>query len=173
MHDAPEPYAAEPQTVHRPRALTPEELQVVGLIPLLEPHFRPGEVRELMPEPLRTAMESHGLTTRHGSVLPHLLAGPPLTVGEIAGRLHVSLSTASELVGGLSRAGVARRDHDPANRRRVLVTLADEYRTPLETFAARRGEPLVRALAELTEDERAGFLAGLRAWVAQLQSPAD
>lgn len=152
-----------------PRVPTPEEVEVVGLVPLLEPFFRKSVVREQMPVPLRAAMENHGLTARHGAVLPHLLAGRPLTVSEIAGRLHVSLPTASELVGALSRAGIVERAEDPANRRRVLVSLARPYRPALETFLARRMEPLLRALDGLTPGERAGFLAGLAAWTREVQ----
>ncbi|MEU7134649.1 MarR family transcriptional regulator [Streptomyces sp. NPDC046261] len=161
------PHPDEP--VKAPRKPTPDEFRVVGLVPLLEPFFRAAVVRDLMPEPLRDAMEAHGLTARHGAVLPQLLAGPPLTVGEIARRLHVSLPTASELVGALSRAGIVVRAEDPANRRRILVSLADEYRPLLEVFVARRGEPLLRALDGLSPDERAGFVAGLTAWVAEVQ----
>ncbi|GAA4917455.1 MarR family winged helix-turn-helix transcriptional regulator [Streptomyces coeruleoprunus] len=148
---------------------TPDETRLIGLLPLLEPYFRVGAVRELMPAPLRDAMEAHGLTARHGAVLPQLLANGPLTVGGIARRLHVSVPTASELVGALSRAGIVERAEDPANRRRVLVSVAAPYRGHLETFAARRGEPLLRALDTLSPDERDGFVKGLAAWAREVQ----
>lgn len=45
-----------------PRVPTPDEVEIVGLVPLLEPFFRGGVVRELMPAPLREAMETNGLT---------------------------------------------------------------------------------------------------------------
>ncbi|MGW0732065.1 MarR family winged helix-turn-helix transcriptional regulator [Streptomyces sp. NPDC002851] len=168
------PHQQKPRNAGQPRenqlrAPTPAELDVIGLVPLLEPHFRGPLVHELMPAKLRDAMAEHNLTPRHGAVLPHLLAGRPLTVSEIARRLHVSLPTASELVGGLNRAGIVDRTEDPANRRRILVTLAEPFRPALETFVARRGEPLLRALDELTPTERDGFLAGLTAWVREVQ----
>ncbi|WP_171172264.1 MarR family winged helix-turn-helix transcriptional regulator [Streptomyces sp. I05A-00742] len=149
----------------------PDDTSVVSLVPLLEPHFRSAAVQGLMPAPLLDAMETFKLTPRHGAVLPQLLASEPLTVGEIARRLHVSLSTASELVGGLHRAGIVERAEDPANRRRILVSLAEGYREPIESFVALRGRPLLRALASLTPQERAGFLAGLTAWVREVQKP--
>ncbi|MFG2284953.1 MarR family winged helix-turn-helix transcriptional regulator [Streptomyces sp. NPDC048595] len=159
-----------PEAGKPPRKPTPDELRITGLVPLLEPFFRGSVVRDLMPAPLREAMAAHGLTPRHGAVLPQLLAGEPLTVGEIARRLHVSLPTASELVGALSRAGIVERGEDPANRRRILVSLSEDFRPPLETFVARRTEPLLRALDGLSPGERAGFLAGLTAWVREVQS---
>ncbi|MGW1835727.1 MarR family winged helix-turn-helix transcriptional regulator [Streptomyces sp. BBFR2] len=160
------PHTPEPGKA--PRVPTPAELEVIGLVPLLEPFFRPGAVRGQMPEKMRTAMETNGLTARHGAVLPQLLACGPLTVGEIARRLHISLPTASELVGALNRAGMVTRTEDPANRRRVLVALADAYRPALETFVAHRSESLLRALDALTPEERAGFLAGLAGWVREI-----
>ncbi|MFJ3536884.1 hypothetical protein ACIPQA_15605 [Streptomyces sp. NPDC090109] len=57
----------------------------------------------------------------------------------------------------------------PPPRRRVLVTLSEEYRPSLETFVVRRAAPLLRALEGLTPEERAGFLAGLTAWVGEVQ----
>ncbi len=147
----------------------PAELEVIGLVPLLAPFFRAGAVADLMPEKMRRTMAEHGLTARHGAVLPQLLSGGPLPVGEIARRLQVSLPTASELVGALHRAGMVTRTEDPANRRRILVDLADAYRPALETFVARRSEPLLRALDTLTPDERAGFLAGLTGWVREIR----
>ncbi|MEV4436327.1 MarR family transcriptional regulator [Streptomyces sp. NPDC049585] len=157
-------------TGEAPRTPSPAELEVIALVPQLEPFFRKSVVHDQMPPMLLEAMESGGLTARHGAVLPHLLAGVPLTVGEIAGRLKVSLPTASELVGALSRAGIVRRAEDPANRRRVLVTLAEEYRGAVETFLGRRMEPLLRVLDELGAQERAGFLAGMEAWVRAVRS---
>ncbi|KAB7839558.1 MarR family winged helix-turn-helix transcriptional regulator [Streptomyces mobaraensis] len=159
-----------PASTPAPAPHPSDDTLVVGLVPLLEPYFRAGAVRDLMPAPLRDAMDGHGLTARHGAVLPQLLTAGPLSVGEIARRLHVSLPTASELVGGLHRAGVVERTEDPANRRRVLVSLAEAYRAPLETFMVRRGGPLLRALATLDPVERAGFVAGLTAWAHEVQN---
>ncbi|MER7350291.1 MarR family transcriptional regulator [Streptomyces aurantiacus] len=153
---------------------TAVEAQIVGLVPLLEPYFRGAVVSELMPERLREAMDSHGLTPRHGAVLPQLLAAAePLTVSGIAHRLQVSLPTASELVGGLARAGIVTRAPDESNRRRVLVSLAEDYRPLLESFVVRRGEPLLRALAGLSPEQREGFTAGLRAWVREVQGSQE
>ncbi|MEV5594960.1 MarR family transcriptional regulator [Streptomyces sp. NPDC052496] len=149
------------------RVPTPEEVEVIGLIPLLAPYFRKGLVQGAMPEPLLGAMTAHNLTPRHGAVLPQLLAGA-LTVGDLARRLRVSLPTASELVGALTRAGIVERNEDPANRRRILVSLAPTHRPAVERFIATRSEPLLRALETLSPQERAGFVTGLTAWTREV-----
>ncbi|WP_158894120.1 MarR family winged helix-turn-helix transcriptional regulator [Amycolatopsis anabasis] len=147
---------------------TPQELRALSHVPLLATFFR--RVHGEMPEPLRETFQRHGLSARHGAVLTQLLAGEPASVSELAKRLHVSLSTASELVGDLSRAGLVARHEDPGNRRRTLVTLAAEHRPAFESFIAVRSAPLLRALARLSPRDQAGFLAGLSEWAYEVQS---
>lgn len=153
-----------------PRLPTPEEVELLGFVPLVAPFFRESRVRAEMPELMRRTMEEHGLTPRHGAVLPQLLASErPLTVGELARRMRVSLPTASELVGALDRAGVVERSPDPENRRRVLVSLTPAFRPAVERLVTARAAPLLRALDTLSPRDRAGFRAGLEAWAREVQ----
>ncbi|MFH8594464.1 MarR family winged helix-turn-helix transcriptional regulator [Streptomyces rimosus] len=162
------PHAPQTESAGHPvHVPAPADVEVIGLIPLLAPYFRKGLVEGAMPEPLLGTMKAHHLTPRHGAVLPQLLAGE-LTVGELARRLRVSLPTASELVGALNRAGIVEREEDPANRRRVLVSLSPDYRPAIERFIATRSEPLLRALDTLSPRDRAGFVAGLAAWTREV-----
>lgn len=46
----------------------------------------------------------------------------PMTIGELAREVRLSPGAATALVDRLERAGIARRQADPASRRRVLVT---------------------------------------------------
>ncbi|MEO3891641.1 hypothetical protein [Nonomuraea sp. B5E05] len=87
---------------------------------------------------------------------------------EIATRLGVFLPNASDLVSDLCRAGLADRAPDPANRRRTLVHLSSEHRAAVEEFLHMRAAPLLRAMDTLTPRQREGFLAGLRAWAAEV-----
>ncbi|MEV4437554.1 MarR family transcriptional regulator [Streptomyces sp. NPDC049577] len=156
-HDA---HAGKPS-----RLPTPEETEAIGLVPLLSPYMRQASAQ--MPGALRAAFDAHGLTARHGAVLPRLLAEEPLTVSELAARLGLSLSTVSELVGALNRAGLVDRREDPANRRRTLLSLTPEHRPLVEQFIAARSAPLLRALDSLSPRDRAGFIAGLTAWARE------
>ncbi|QIS14731.1 MarR family winged helix-turn-helix transcriptional regulator [Nocardia arthritidis] len=158
------PQDAEPRKTMHP---TPGDLEILGYIPLLSGYFR--NVRGEMPEEMRAIFERHKLTARHGAVLPQLMSGEAVSVSELAGRLGVSLSTASELVGDLSRAGLATRQEDPGNRRRTLVTLPEQHRRAVESFIAARSAPLLRALARLSPRDRAGFVAGLTEWAHEVQ----
>lgn len=158
------------KTTGKLRVPTPEETEAIGLVPLLAPYVDRARAWSDMPGPLRAVFDAHGLTARHGAVLPQLLAEQPLAVGELARRMRLSLSTTSELVGALDRAGLVERRDDPANRRRTLVAIAGRHRPSVEEFIAQRSAPLLRALDGLSARDRAGFVAGLTAWVREVQA---
>lgn len=109
-------------------------------------------------------------TARHGAVLPQLTVEPSLSVSALADRMGMSLTTASELLSDLSRAGLVERREDPANRRRTLVSLAPRHRAMVEGFVALRAAPLLRVLDDLTPSDRQGFVAGLTAWAREVRN---
>lgn len=121
------------------------------------------------PPELRDAFSHHQLTARHGAVLTQLLAVQSIGVTELARRMRVSLPTASELVGDLSRAGWVERYADQANRRRTLVALPEHRRSIVEAFIAVRAAPLLRTLEGPSPEDRKGFVAGLTAWAHQVR----
>lgn len=140
-----------------------------ALVPMLAPHFR--RVFGDMPPRLRSAFESNGLGNRHGAALAAVLIAEPLGVGELARHLGIGLTNASQLAGDLDRAGWLIRRRAPDNQRRTLLSLPDERRNDVAEFVARRSAPLERAMAQLTPDQRSGFLAGLQAWANEVTSP--
>jgi DNA-binding MarR family transcriptional regulator len=123
-----------------------------------------------MPHELATLFAGHGLTARHGAVLAQLSASRSLSVTDLARRMKVSLSTASELVGELSRAGLVERREDPGNRRRTLVDLAEAHRDTVRSFVAQRAVPLLRVLDGLPPRDREGFARGLAAWAREVRN---
>ncbi|MFD6948517.1 MarR family transcriptional regulator [Nocardiopsis sp. TSRI0078] len=135
-------------------------------VPLIEAYYR--RAHSEMPEDLRRLFTENRLTARHGAVLAQLSHGQELGVSELSSRLDVGLSTVSELVGDLSRAGLVERRNDPANRRRVLVSLAREHRELMRAFVERRARPLLRTFERLSPSQREGFAAGLEAWAHEL-----
>lgn len=137
-------------------------------MPLVEAYFRRAQAE--MPDELREIFRSHGLTARHGAVIPQLTVESPLSVSELAVRMGMSLTTASELVSDLGRAGLVERREDPANRRRTLVSLAPRHRAMVEGFVALRAAPLLQVLDNLSPADRQGFVAGLRAWARAVRN---
>ncbi|ASU58646.1 MarR family winged helix-turn-helix transcriptional regulator [Nocardiopsis dassonvillei] len=147
----------------------PDRAAVEGalrFVPLIETYYRRAHAE--MPAELRRLFTDHHLTARHGAVLSQLVHGQELGMGELSSRLGVGPSTVSELVGDLSRVGLVVRREDPANRRRALVSLADEHRELMHAFVASRARTLLRAFDRLSPEQREGFAAGLEAWAREL-----
>jgi DNA-binding MarR family transcriptional regulator len=156
-------------TPSRPKPPSPQDVaDVLGFVPLLEVYFRRCLQVE-MPAQLQEIFRHHRLTGRHGGVLAQLSAGQPISVTELARRMGVSLSTASELVGDLGRAGLVERREDPTNRRRTLAALAPTHRATVQAFVAQRAGPLLTVLDALSPRDRQGFARGLAAWAQQVR----
>ncbi|WP_329054907.1 MarR family winged helix-turn-helix transcriptional regulator [Amycolatopsis sp. NBC_01488] len=104
------------------------------------------------------------LAPRHLSLLSILLFDGPMTVTELAGRLEVAPTTASLMVGDLSRQGVLNRDEDPADRRRTIVSITPDRRQAVDAWLARGAQAWSNALAPLTPAERRLVISTLEAY---------
>jgi DNA-binding MarR family transcriptional regulator len=115
------------------------------------------------------AASAAGLTSRqHQSLLA--IKGFPRdgepTVGELAERLRIRHHSMVELVDRLEAAGLVRRRHDPADRRRVLVGLTDAAEARLADLSAthldelRRLRPALLAALDRVCGERDGGDSG-------------
>ncbi|MYR07642.1 MarR family transcriptional regulator [Gordonia sp. SID5947] len=93
------------------------------------------------------------------SALAVLLDNGPMRMGELADRESIRMPTATALIDGLTRNGLAERRPDPADRRAVLVGLTDHGRSVLEGVRGRRDSILTAALSELDDAERAALAA--------------
>ena len=120
------------------------------------------------PEPMRAAYERGGLGPRHLTALTHLVLDGEQSVGELAGRLGVSLATASLVAGELTRVGLVERREDEADRRRTLVSVSAEHRAHIEAWFATKADPLRRALERMTPRQRGDFVSGMRTLVEEV-----
>jgi DNA-binding MarR family transcriptional regulator len=111
---------------------------------------------------LPTALQDAGrLGQRHVAMLVMLAISGPLSVSELAQRTDMTIAHASLVVGELAKAGLAERDHDPADRRRILVSLSPAAQPAVAEMRRRNAEPVLRFLNELTDDEAETFIAHL------------
>lgn len=126
------------------------------------PEVAAGLKRGGVPTELQFLFTAASLGPRHIPVLSYLLMDGPMTVGELAARLNLSMPTTSLMVGQLSQHGIAERGRDPGDRRRVLVRIADVHRPLVQSWLDQRAEPIRRALARLSPAQRRVFCEGLR-----------
>jgi len=110
------------------------------------------------------SLQSLELAPRHLSLLSYLLFDGPLSVSELAGRLQVAPTTVSLLVGELAAKGVLTRQEDDADRRRHIIEIASGQRAAIKQWLAPGARAWQRALEPLTPEQRATFIATLRAY---------
>jgi len=109
----------------------------------------------------RTMPQTHSpLGPRHVAALEQLRDGP-LTVGTLAARLGLTLSTVSGVLADLDRAGFVERSADRTDRRRTIVEVAPGARRAVEEWLDGAAAPLARVLDKLDADERRAFLKAM------------
>jgi DNA-binding MarR family transcriptional regulator len=128
--------------------------------------------RHEVPDTLRELFEGGGLGPRHVPVLTTVAFGGPLSVGEIAERIGLSLATTSLMVGELDRHGVVVRAEDPHDRRRTIVRLHDDHRAIVDAWTQERFSPIARGFTRMSPTVRKHFMDGMRTLVDEAQASA-
>jgi DNA-binding MarR family transcriptional regulator len=112
------------------------------------------------------------LGPRHIAALEQL-RGEPLSVGALAARLGLNLSTVSGVLAALDRAGFVERAPDEADRRRTIVRIRPEARPVVLDWLDGAAAPLARVLDRLGADERAAFLKAMDMLEAEFRAGDD
>ncbi|MBW8487120.1 MarR family winged helix-turn-helix transcriptional regulator [Actinomadura parmotrematis] len=99
--------------------------------------------------------DGHGLGLWHVAVLAALAEGPPVSQRALGTRLGIDPSDLVEVVGRLEGLGLARRERDPADRRRYLVEPTAAGRAELDAVTAGAARLDAELLAPLDPGERA------------------
>jgi DNA-binding MarR family transcriptional regulator len=109
---------------------------------------------------------------RHAAALEQLRGGP-ISVGELASRLGLTLPTVSGVLADLDRAGYVERHPDPSDRRRTIVQLASGQITLIMEWLDGAARPLSRVLDKLDPSEQAAFLKAMGLLETELGGGAD
>ncbi|GAA3383346.1 MarR family transcriptional regulator [Cryptosporangium minutisporangium] len=64
------------------------------------------------------------------------LTGTPMTTGALAERLRIDITQASRQVARLAALGLAEKERDPADRRRIVVSLTEQAQRRADAWAA-------------------------------------
>lgn len=103
------------------------------------------------------------VTVPQSRVLMHLRRRPGVGVSAIAEHLGIGVASASALVDRLVRRGFVARTQDPAERRRVILTLTPEGSARLSAATAATRRHLALALADRTPEERTSIVTAMTA----------
>ena len=128
-------------------------LRLVQLFPRVIRGMRRWQDRAAPPAPAP-------LSPRHVAALEQIRGGP-VTVGELASRLGLTLPTVSGVLADLDRAGLVERRPDPADRRRTIVQIVPAQATLIGQWLDGAARPLARVLDKLTPGEQEAFLKAM------------
>ena len=128
-------------------------LRLMQLFPRVSRGMRRWQDRSAPPTPAP-------LGPRHVAALEQLRGGP-VTVGELASRLGLTLPTVSGVLADLDRAGLVERRPDPADRRRTIVQIIPGQAALIGHWLDDAAKPLARVLDQLTPAEQQAFLKAM------------
>jgi DNA-binding MarR family transcriptional regulator len=111
------------------------------------------QLLRMLPPARSASIFESSVTMAQLRVLMLLSARPESRMSQLAGALHLSLSTVSGLVDRLVENGLAARHTDDADRRQVLVSLTQEGATFLDLFSELGKETLRDLLTQLSDTE--------------------
>src|ERR1700683_3194138 len=100
------------------------------------------------------------LSPRHVAALEQIRGGP-LTVGELASRLGLTLPTVSGVLADLDRASFVERHPDPADRRRTIVQVVPGQAGLISQWLDGAAKPIARVLDQLSPTEQQAFLKAM------------
>lgn len=109
------------------------------------------------------------LSPRHVAALVQIRGGP-LTVGELASRLDLTLPTVSGVLADLDRAGLVERRPDPADRRRTIVQVIPAQAALIGEWLDGAARPLARVLDKLSPSEQEAFLKAMDLLESELRT---
>jgi DNA-binding MarR family transcriptional regulator len=103
---------------------------------------------------VRREDKASGLTGPRLSALSVLVFGGPTSLGGLAAAEQVSAPTMTRIVESLVKAGLATREAEPGNRRKVRIAATEAGVRLLEQGRERRVRALTERLARLADSER-------------------
>jgi DNA-binding MarR family transcriptional regulator len=101
----------------------------------------------------------HDLAANDFRALLHIMvaenSGAPLTAGDLRQRMGVSGAAITYLVERMFASGHVRRESDPADRRKVILRVADDGLHVAHSFFTPLAEHTRRALADIPDEDLA------------------
>lgn len=132
--------------------------------------YQVNHLARLMELRLRDRIAATGVVPGQFAQLLALFEEDGLSQRELGLRVHVDPSTMAHTLRRMERDGLVQRDVDPADRRRVVVTLTDHARSLEAALVAAAEETNAAATHGLSRTAQRHLLELVGSVIAQLQS---
>lgn len=116
-------------------------------------------------------LASSGTHQTQGRILKLLYLYGPMTQKALQDKLAIRPGSMSEIAAKLERKGLLLREKDPADKRRVFLSLTPAGRADVEQFRARRGAEHAMRFEALSPEQRAQLGALLEKLLDSWESP--
>jgi DNA-binding MarR family transcriptional regulator len=113
-----------------------------------------SELRVVLGQLIRRLRAEHRFPISHGSVLGRLDREGPQSVSALAVAERVRPQSMAQTVGDLEGDGLVKRNPDPSDGRRQLVSLTPQGKETLEADRRNREGWLVKAIEELPAEDQ-------------------
>jgi DNA-binding MarR family transcriptional regulator len=113
-----------------------------------------GELRVVLGRLMRRLRAEHGVSLAQGAVLGRLDREGTQSVSDLAGKERMRPQSMAQTVADLEGEGLVRRNPDPDDRRRALISLTSAGSELIAATRQRREGWLVRAIEELPDEDR-------------------
>jgi DNA-binding MarR family transcriptional regulator len=128
----------------------------------------PRVVGRVKRSPIPSELASFSLAPRHLSLFAYLQFDGPMPVNELARRLEVAPATVSLMISELSKKGLLVRREDETDRRRTIVSIAEDRTSAVEAWLSASARAWQVALEPLTDEQRRVFVDTLGAFEREL-----
>ncbi|MBB2911079.1 DNA-binding MarR family transcriptional regulator [Streptosporangium becharense] len=132
--------------------------------------YQVNHLGRLLAQALRARTAPHGVVPGQFAQLLALYEQDGLTQNQLCERVRIDQSTMAHTLQRMQRDGLVERAADPADRRRVLITLTGRARELESDLVRAAGEVNAVVTRGLTEEEVTGFMLTLSRLIENLEA---
>lgn len=132
--------------------------------------YQVNHLARLLAQALRDRIEAHGVLPGQFAQLLALYEEDGITQHQLCERVRIDQSTMAHTLNRMERDGLVRRQPDPADRRRALISLTPRARALRPEFEAAATEVNDRATEGMSTAERTAALGLVTRMITALET---